>query len=134
MSRVPRLALTAVLLLVAGCHKQYSPLSPSVLEPSVLRLTRALHAELGHVANDELVSATFQKKPELARDFQGYTIRAQSSGTNLVVLVCTEDGKYALLEDASWTPYVDRKWYETEPRHPATFTIDPATGPPSPRQ
>jgi hypothetical protein len=134
MTRAPRLALTAILLLVAGCHKQYRPLPPPALGPSMFRLTRALHAELGHVPNDKLVSATFQKKPELGRDFQGYTIRIQASETNLVVLVCTKDGKYALLEDASWTPYVDKKWYETGSQHPAAFTIDPATGPTSPRR
>ena len=132
MTPVARLALTLILILVAGCGKQYRPLPPSALSPSVLRLTRALHAELGHVANDELVAVTFQKKPELERDFRGYTIRTQSSGMNLVVLVCTKDGRYALLEDASWTPYVDKKWDET--KHPAVFTIDPATGPPAPRR
>jgi hypothetical protein len=128
MTPAPRLVLTVILLLVAGCHKQYRPLPPPALGPSVLRLTLALHAELGHVANDELVAVTFQSKPELERDFRGYTIRTQSSGTNLVVLVCTKDGKYALIEDASWTPYVDKNWYET--KYPAVFTIDPATGPP----
>jgi hypothetical protein len=72
-------------------------------------LTRALHAEqLGHVATDELVAATMRAKPELERDFREYTIRTRASGTNLVVFVCTKDGKYALFEDASWTPYVDK--------------------------
>jgi len=90
-----------------------------------------LHAELGNVPDDKLVAATFQKKPELERDFRGYVIETASSGTNIVVLVCTVDGKYALIEDASWTPYVDKKWYETEPQHPARFSINPATGPPA---
>ncbi|MGD0775981.1 MAG: hypothetical protein ABSC05_24455 [Candidatus Solibacter sp.] len=90
--------------------------------------------QLGHVASDELVTATLRAKPELERDFREYTIRTRASGTNLVVLVCTIDGKYALFEDASWTPYVYKKWYETGFQHPADFTIDPATGPPSPQR
>lgn len=133
MTRTPCLAFTAILLLSAGCHKQYRPLPPPSLAPSLLRLTRALHAELGHVPSGELVSETFQKKPELARDFREYTIRTQSSGANLVVLVCSKDGKYAWFEDASWTPYVDKK-YGTWSPCPAAFTIDPATGPPVSRQ
>ncbi len=132
MNRAPSLALAVVVLLVAGCHKQYRPLAAPELGPSVLRLTRALHAQLGHVPDDQLVNATFQKKPRLAQDFAEYVIRTQSRGMNLVVLVCTKDGKHALIEDASWTPYVDKKWYETEPTHPTVFTIDPRTGPPSP--
>jgi hypothetical protein len=118
-------------LLVAACPKQDRPLSPQELAGPVLRLTQALHAEAGKVADDKLLATTFQKKPELERDFREYTVQTVSSGTNVVVLVCTLDGKYALIEDASWTPYVDKKWYETEPQHAAQFTISPATGPPA---
>jgi hypothetical protein len=128
MSRTPLLALIAMSCLISGCQKQYRPLPPPALGPSVLRLTQALRAELGHYPNDELVKATFRTKPELEQDFRGYTIRTRSSGTNLVVLVCTKDSKYALYEDASWTPYVD-KTYEVGSRHTTTFSIDPATGP-----
>ena len=134
MTRAPRLALAAALLLAGACHKQNGSLPMPALGTSVLRLTRALHAELGQVSSDDLVAATLREKPELEKDFRGYTIRTRASGTNLVVLVCTKDGKYALFEDASWTPFVDKNWYETAPRHPADFTIDPATGPPSPQR
>jgi hypothetical protein len=92
-----------------------------------LRLTQALHAELEHYPNDELVKAVFQAKPELERDFKSYTILTRSSGRNLVVLVCTPDGKYALYEDASWTPFVDKQYPAGS--HVATFTIEPSTGP-----
>jgi hypothetical protein len=121
------MVLTATILLLAGCHKQLRPLRPLALGPSVLRLTQALHAEFEHYPNDELVKAVFQAKPELERDFRGYTILTRSSGRNLVVLVCTADGKYALYEDASWTPFVDKKYPAGS--HAATFTIDPSTGP-----
>jgi len=131
MNPAPHLALSALLLIVAGCPRQDRLLPPPELVAPVLRLTQALHAELGNVADDKLVAATFQKKPELERDFRGYTIQTASSGTNIVVLVCTVDGKYALIEDASWTPYVDKKWYEMEPQRPARFSINPATGPPA---
>jgi hypothetical protein len=129
MTRTPRLALAALVLLLAACHKQYRVLPPAALTSSVPRLTSALRAEVIHYPNEQLVAATFRLKPELEQDFRGYSIRTHSSGTNLVVLVCTRDGKYALYEDASWTPYVD-KAYEPESRHPAAFSIDPATGPP----
>jgi hypothetical protein len=92
-----------------------------------LRLTQALHAEIEHYPNDELVKAVFQAKPELERDFRGYTILTRSTGRNLVVLVCTADGKYALYEDASWTPFVDKQYPAGS--HAATFTIDPSTAP-----
>jgi hypothetical protein len=129
MTRTPRVALTAMFLLLAACHKQYRILPPATLAPSVLRLTAALHAELGRYPDYELVGATLRAKPELGRDFRGYTVRTRSTRTNLVVLVCTKDGKSALFEDASWTPYVD-KTYDPGSHRAADFSIDPATGPP----
>src|ERR1017187_5051183 len=128
MSRTRILALTATILLLAGCQKHVRPLPPAALSPSVLRLTQALRAESEHYPNDELVKAVFQAKPELEREFRGYTILTRSSGRNLVVLVCTPDGKYALYEDASWTPFADKQYPAGS--HGATFTIDPSTGPP----
>jgi hypothetical protein len=127
MSRTRILALTAMIWLLAGCQKHLRPLSAPALGPSVLRLTQALHAELEHYPNGELVKAVFQAKPELERDFKSYTILTRSSGRNLVVLVCTPDGKYALYEDASWTPFLDKQYPAGS--HATTFTIEPSTGP-----
>ena len=133
MTPTSRLAPAFMLLLVAACPKQERPLSPPQLASPVLRLTQALRAEAGKVADDKLLATVFQKKPELEPNFRGYTVQTVSSGTNVVVLVCTLDGQYALIEDASWTPYVDKIWYETEPQHLAQFSISPVTEPPAPR-
>ncbi len=73
-----------------------------------------------------LVSEAMKDKPELQRAFRGYPIKVRHDTKNTVILVCSPDGKYALLEDASWTLGVDHKWYLTKPPMPAEFTMDPA--------
>ncbi len=125
MTAAKSVALISVLLLGVGCHKHYQPLLPPALGPSMSRLTSALQAELGRYPNEALVAETLKKKPELELDFRQYEVRTRSSGTRLVVLVCTKDGKRALMEDASWTPRVDKRWYEVTPAVPCEFTIEP---------
>ena len=57
------------------------------------------------------------------RDFKNVTFKVRHNATNLVLLVCSPDGKHALLEDASWTQFVDSRPYLSNPPAPAEFTI-----------
>ena len=63
---------------------------------------------------------------ERSRRSSGYPIMVRHNVKDVVILVCSPDGKYAWLEDASWTAgVVDHKWYLTNPPTPAEFTMDP---------
>lgn len=78
------------------------------------------------VPDDRLLAEAIKDKPELQHAFQGVPIKVKHDAKNVVLLVCSPDGKYAWLEDASWTLGVDHKWYLSKPPLSAEFTMDPA--------
>jgi hypothetical protein len=132
--------LVATLLLTACPRRATAPRPPQTLVSPVRDLTRALRAEIRYSAaslpptDDALLQSVLDRKPELARAFHGITVKLQRGAKEVVVLVCTPDGKNATLEDASWTPMViDRNWYTDGQPHPCTFdpTLDPNNPPPT---
>ena len=132
--------LAATLLLTACPRRATAPRPPQTLVSPVRDLTMALRAEIRYNAaglpltDDALLQSVLARKPELARAFYGIPVKLNRGTTEVVVLVCTLDGKSATLEDASCTPMViDRNWYAAGQPHPCTFdpTLDPNNPPPA---
>jgi hypothetical protein len=130
--RIARLLFASLWLLVAaGCATTSTQQAERLVTP-LPKLTAAVEALVRYpdpanpVPDDQLVSEAIKNKPELQRAFQGYPIKVRHDAKNTVVLVCSPDGKWAWLEDASWTLGVDRQWYLAKPPKPAEFTMDPA--------
>ena len=128
----PQLLFVAFwLLLLAGCATTPTQ-KPEDLVTPLTKLTSAVEALVRYpdpdnpVPDYRLVTEAIKDKPELQRAFRGLPIKVNHDARNVVLLVCSPDGKYAWLEDASWTLGVDRKWYLSNPPRPAEFTLDPA--------
>ena len=79
------------------------------------------------LAEEQAIAAIYTQNPEPQAEFGKYLIHTKHAGDNVVVLVCSSDGKIGLLEDASWTLKVDRIWAKTEPKHPCAW--DPSLEP-----
>ncbi len=130
------LVLVLVAIVLSACEPASTAPKPEALVAPTMKLTSAVQAVLLYpengipVADDQLYAAAVKDKPELQAAFQGVVVKIKHDSRNVVILVCSPDGKVAWLEDASWTVPLDKKWYEIEPSHPAAFTLDfpPARG------
>jgi hypothetical protein len=126
------LAGSLVVLFFAGCillPKENT--NPAALVTPLTKLTSAVQSVVDYpengipVPDDKLLQASIRGKPELRSAFKEFRIKIWHDNKNVVILVCSHDGRIGLLEDASWTQFVDKKWYETEPTHPAVFSLVP---------
>ena len=134
-------ALLAATLLLTACPRRATlPRPPQTLVSPLRDLTRALRAEIRYntaglpPTDDALLQSVLTRKPELERAFHGIPVKLKRGTREVVVLVCTPDGKNATLEDASWTPMViDHNWYTDSQPHPCTFDpkLDPNNPPPN---
>lgn len=126
------LAAMGAVLSLASCATM-SQIQPFELTPRVSKLTLAVQEviimpEGGRpVPDDKLLEEAFKERPELVGPFMGLPILIKHNGNDVVLLVCSPDGKTAWIEDASWTSGIDYEWYETDPKHPAVFTLDPSS-------
>ncbi len=122
--------LVLAILLLLSCASMNEP-KPYELSQPLSRLTMTIQTivlfpEGGEpLSDDRLIEAAWRERPELMGYFQGLPIRVRRSGTDVVVLLCSPDGRYAWMEDASWTPGVDLEWHEIDPKRPAEFSLDP---------
>lgn len=70
------------------------------------------------LADQALVDRATADDPALRDEFKPYKLIITRAGSAFSVLVCTEDGAHALLEDASCTVKLDRKAWQQSPRPP----------------
>lgn len=118
-------------IIVTGCITSSTQKAEYLVTP-LPKLTSAVEALIRYpdptqpVPDDRLLAEAIKDKPELQKAFAGYPIKVRHNDKDVVVLVCSPDGKYAWLEDASWTLGVDHLWYLSNPPCPAEFTMDPA--------
>lgn len=68
-----------------------------------------------------------KEKLELRAAFQDVVVKIRHDEREAIVVVCSPDGKVAWLEEASWKPFVDLRWYASGAQHSCdAFTLDPS--------
>lgn len=118
--------VAALGLVSPGCVKH------RISQKMVMSLTKAVQGAGGGAAggqrtDEEVFAVVYNQDPEL-QDFKKYSVvRTRRFGDDVLILVCSPDGKLGLYEDASWTPKVDRKWIKTDRKHPCAW--DPSLVP-----
>lgn len=69
-----------------------------------------------------LLQLATQHDPGLLEPFAEYLLKAVSQNSHAVVLVCTNDGMKALLEDAGCTSRMDMHWWRDQPDRPCEIS------------
>ncbi len=130
--RITRFFLIAVwFLAVAGCATTSHRQEEALLVTPLPQLTSAVEYLSRHpvsgkpMSDDQMVFEVYKKRPDLKDAFYAYPIKVGHKDKYVILLVCSKDGKYARLEDASWTPNrVDIKWFEKNPKQPPEITMN----------
>ncbi len=79
--------------------------------------------EKHQIPDEQLFNEAVKNKPKYRAAFKNNKVKVKRDGTNVVVLVCDRDGKYALWEVASWQGGETINWSTTRNPQPAEFTI-----------
>lgn len=123
-------ALVSSLALLAGCSS--APVQqedPAVLARQLQKLSAAMDAYLLYAprpagASEELLLAEGTRNdPGLLAAFSGYRLRLAREQPRALLMVCTRDGKQALMEDVGCTPKLDKRLWE-QGNAPCEFTLE----------
>jgi hypothetical protein len=127
--RFARTSIGFVAVLILLCLQAGAERDLNELVPSVMKLTRAVEGQLvygedGAKSSDEqLLQAAMKADPALGKELRDTRIKLGHSAKRFIVLVCSADGKRGWLEDVSWTPKIDKKWFELDQKHACEFTL-----------
>jgi hypothetical protein len=89
-----------------------------------------LYSPAGKLESDQtLFDKAFAANPWLKSQLGSDGLRLQRGERGIVLMVCTEDGSKALLEDLSCTPNMDKHPWRDEPDRACTFSLSPTACP-----
>ena len=124
------IVVVVFLLFGCACAQFRSETKMSELGSALTKLSSAVEStvrykEMGaDLPDDKLLILSTKHDPGLLEPFQGYTLRVLRQNGHAAVLICTEDGLAALLEDAGCTARMDRHHWKARPVPPCEFTLD----------
>jgi hypothetical protein len=126
------ITLLILVLSLSACSILITKPTPEELVAPMKRLTPAIQAIILWPENTDtptdaqVIEEVFKEKPELRETFQDLQIKILHNDKEVVVLICSQDGKNAWMEDASWTLELDKEWYKKDPSRPCEFSLDPS--------
>lgn len=65
------------------------------------------------ISDKELLVLATKHDPKLLKPFNNYTVKVSQKNRHAIVLVCTKDGKRALLEDAGCSREMDKHLWKS---------------------
>ena len=125
----------AVVIALAGCATLATgqPYSEDEMMTAAAALTKVTAAAEGNLrygslsdllSDTEFLAQSVAYDPELVKPLAAYQIKATRQGGHVVILVCSQDGATALLEDAGCTAAMDRHRWRDDPMTACVFTIN----------
>jgi hypothetical protein len=132
MRLVANVGLCVAAIIVAGCAGP-GHLSDEALLIKASALTKLAYAVESAVkykdapvqlSESELLAFSTRHDPALLDPFKGDVLRVRRAGQATSVLVCSSDGKEALIEDTACTAISDAHLWKRSPRPVCDFQLD----------
>ena len=120
-------ALTGCATLATG--QTYSEEMMMTVAAAVTKVSAATEANLlygspsENLSDEEFLTQSVAHDPGLLAPFSAYQVKSMRKDGHSAILVCSQDGTLALLEDAGCTAALDRHRWRDSPS-PCTFTVD----------
>jgi hypothetical protein len=130
------LIASAALLALLGCastERAHDTEAMLVQASALTKLAAAAESAVRYkrapenLADRALLQWASAHDPALLAPFARNTLKVLREGRHAIVLMCSEDGKIALLEDAGCSARLDRQRWRDAPGAPCAFTLTPAT-------
>lgn len=99
------------------------------LGSALTKLTAAIEATVRYkdipeaISDEELIEKSVEHDKSLLSPFKNYKLHVLRQDRHAIVLLCTGDGKYGLLEDAGCTYGLDKHLWLISPTQPCEFTL-----------
>lgn len=81
-------------------------------------------AAAAEMSGEDLLNKATAHDPGVLDPFKELKLRVRREALNSSILVCTADGKTALIEDTACTGQLDARLWEREPRPACDFQLD----------
>lgn len=83
---------------------------------------KVLFNEAPDLKDKELIDLSTSHDSRLKEPFDGFLLKARSQNGHAIVLVCSKDGRKALLEDGTCTTKFDYYWWKDQPDRPCEIS------------
>ena len=113
-----------------GCASAFSDENLTRLATSLTKVSSSVHATVRYdrsadtLDEAELLDFSVSHKPSYLTPFEGFIVKVRRDGKYSSVLVCDEDGKEGLMEDAGCTGKMDEAMWQTMPEAACAFTLN----------
>ncbi len=127
---VNRVIVVSSFVVCSGCTLCIAsgPEEMFTLASALTKLTTAVESKVrfenapANLNDRELLQLATEHDPGLLDPFSEYMLKAVSQNNHAIVLVCTNDGMKALLEDAGCTSKMDMHWWKDQPDRPCEIS------------
>jgi len=126
------LIIIAFVFLPSACAlNSYSQENVAPLGPALTKLSFAMEACLKSdnpppedIEDDVLLMQCTEYDPTLLMPFEDYMVMVLRQNKRAVLLVCDKEKRRALIEDASCTARLDKRFWQEESPKPCEFSIE----------
>ncbi len=127
--------LAMLVLILAGCstlppRDKYSEAEMMNAAAALTKVSAAAEANLRYgssadaLSDPDFLAESVAHDPGLLISLTGYQIKSMRKDGYSAILLCTQDGASALLEDAGCTAALDRHRWRDDPDSSCTYSLD----------
>lgn len=131
MKRKCIFSLISMILIISGCAAKSTVEQERMftLASALTKLSSSVEDTVRYenpdknLSDEELLEFSTKHDSSLRVPFSDYKVKILNENRHAIVLICTQDGTKALLEDVACTAEMDKHHWQIEEEKPCSFTL-----------